>query len=396
MGKPGHGAEKREKHKDGHLSCFTFFSLPAERLVDPQGSGKRVALFVCPRKDQSAMKKIIVLSFLVTLLAAACNKAVTKNGEASQPQKPTQTQAATSTTQTATTTSGSDNFAPEPYTIDSVNKLAAKLAAKNGGNAATPTKATPAPVTEQDFRSQLTALYQEKIGFLDDKIKTWKLTKFAIGLGIDQSNKDISFYNQNCTDTGYCDPYAVKMSQLELDEDTKFSGIWQSRIDQGSQIEQKLNDELTALNADNSTVPQAEYALRQNELNTLVNESDIEQADASINQATYFTADKKAEIDNTILSHAQTAKAWADQQLATINAEAQTAAQNIPPIVTAPITTVPIQPTSIHCNTTADTQMGFPKSETECTEFPTMKTMVCNTSTSGYGSLQKDCYFINQ
>ena len=64
-----HGAEKREKHKDGHLSCFTFFSLPIERLVDPQGSGKRVAFFVYPQKNKFFMFGLVTLLFFVSFVA---------------------------------------------------------------------------------------------------------------------------------------------------------------------------------------------------------------------------------------------------------------------------------------------------------------------------------------
>ncbi len=293
---------------------------------------------------------------VVFLLSVGCNKITVKDNQTPQPQKQEAIQNQTVAFTTATSTAALPTQQTTPTATTSAytkSKLTSEQVAQLRKQYGLDGNSQSATTTPENFYGQLAALYDEKIQFLDDRIKWWKLDKMAVDMSAEQDKQGLSVFQAGQANGGYYDPYAVQTYQLELDEDSKISAIWQTRVSQGNQIEKKLNDDLFA---SPNNITQAEFISVQGSLNKLVDETQIQKDDSTIGQYGYFTVDKRKEIDNIIASRAQNAITQADQNLANFQAQQKA----LPPIpATVPIATG----------------------------------LVCNASANTYGGTTMDCYF---
>jgi hypothetical protein len=233
-------------------------------------------------------------------------------------------------------------------------------------------------VEAENFYDQLISLYKEKIDFLNKETFLFDTYKMLADNNIDFENKSIALLEPP---SAYSDPAAVQIYRLELNEDTQFSSIWQSRSDQYNQLKKKLQDELAAIDS-NVIISNPEYLMRQGELNTLVDESAIQKEDNAISNSVYFKGTKRKEINDAIEARAENAVAWAQGELLRIKSDLSNTTIYMPPVIPAPITPAQLQPSSIDCQTTHVN--GNP--QISCTDTSTMKTMVCDgtyTPTSG-------------
>ena len=138
---------------------------------------------------------------------------------------------------------------------------------------------------------------------------------------------------------------------------------------------------------------ETEYTLRFNQLQVLVNENDLDHAyadqDASISKLLGYLNETDEKLRSSMLTMAKKEKVEADRDLAAINTQIEIT-KNAQIISSAAILTpAQLQPTSVTCET--NRRVSGSRSTT-CTEFPSMKSMTCDTRYNGAGNLISDCY----
>ncbi|MFA6614031.1 MAG: hypothetical protein WCS83_04540 [Endomicrobiia bacterium] len=248
-------------------------------------------------------------------------------------------------------------------------------------------------IIEQSFYNQLVFSYEDKINFIEKKIKEWELIIFAIGLNIEDIEEGISCIEEDATSDFYDLSYAITMYNLEKNEAFKFLKIWEDRIIQYKEIRNKIKDRLIAFDKV-SFMSEAEYLLYQKELNLLVREDLIEEEEVLITSKIYFTYEKKEEIDEKILSGLEIDKKKAKQEIDNLQLEIDELDKQILDNklkmmdASSKIIESMEQPAQIRCETSNN---GYGKMTTTCSENFSGESIRCETSNNGYGKMTTTC-----
>ena len=244
-------------------------------------------------------------------------------------------------------------------------------------------------ITEENFYIQLLSLYNNKIDFLDDKIKLWGLMNFARDLSIKGKEDDFVFCKELTSKSGYDTSYATSIYELEIDEGYKIFEIWEARIDQYKGIKRRIENQLVDI-VEKYFFSEAEYLLRQKELNVLVNEDLIAEEDDSICDNVYFTADKIAELDEKILARAEKDQAEEEKEIDKLQKELNELEEQILDnkikMINANLNAMEIvkQPTEIRCETSRDGKT------TVCSNIFSGESIRC-TSINSFGKTTTTC-----
>ncbi len=243
----------------------------------------------------------------------------------------------------------------------------------------------PKEIAEKNFYDDTIKLYLNKVTFLEKQIKIFDIYK---GIFEDQAadERDSISVAEKLQNQGVNTSFGKAVWQAELAEDVRLIGAYNNATEQLKLTLQKLLDEIKPAGFIGSNVSKAEYLLREEALNTSINEDTIKSIPDAISKTRYFTAQKRDILHAEVLAAAEKDLATLQQQLAAIQAEIA----RTPPIVLPSInTSQSALPTSIHCETTHNAN-GYPS--TSCTNMTTLQTMRCDTSYNAYGNEQKSCY----
>lgn len=245
----------------------------------------------------------------------------------------------------------------------------------------------------ENFRTQTFSLYRDNIEFLKQKIGKLELYKDVFSIVNDNDKDMLSFLKQLKID-GYEPGNALQITTLELAESTKILNAEQDLINQVYKTKLRLEEDLSILNSSNLVISKAEYLLRKDEVEMLVNESEIDNALAKIDSSAYFTGARRKEFEDKFVVIAEADKAQADQDLASLRVQAEAMIRNIPAVVYIP-KYVPTDPLAITCNSSHD-QYG--NLITGCSSGSLGdgsiffgKSISCKTSYDQYGNLTTSC-----
>lgn len=258
-------------------------------------------------------------------------------------------------------------------------------------------KAPTQIIPEENFNGQLTELYQKKTAFLKKSIAIEEVSKTVSQISIRSAQEDINFFESNLSVYGSVS-YSAGLIQLTRDAInfwkykvaivTTVKSIEEGRINLWGQIKRRLEAEIADISSQ-AFISETEYKLRAIQLDELVNEDNSNQnADVDALLAPLEGVDEK--FHSLMLTMAQKEKAEADRELAAINAELEIIRSKPIPVIPVSITIDQLQPTRVSCETRHEVN-GNPS--TICTEFPSMKSMRCDTRYGIGGNAIKDCYF---
>lgn len=261
-------------------------------------------------------------------------------------------------------------------------------------------------VVEKDFKNDLLSLYDQKIKFIKVKI----LLRGAAGSGggslaIKNAKEDIDFFEKNrraddSQDFKEVNVKAVAFWKTLIEERQKIINYEDSIISTEKQILQKLEKEKSDIDS-KVFVSETEYKLRANNLNTLIDEENFEkeysEQDKNVSNIIGYQNDTNEKFNKLMISISERDLANVQQELVTIRADIETSKANsayynsLAETLRIEREQKQIQPTSVSCETSYSKGIGYPS--THCTEFPTMKTMTCDTNYNVGGNAIKNCYF---
>lgn len=314
----------------------------------------------------------------------------------SQPTPAVSTPTASIITATTTSTSEKSNNVFTPYQRPN-NKPITTPTIKTPSVASPDTIAfdsKPLVAPTANFYNSLSALYADKISYINHRIGLGAVNNLIIKSKEDEAKSFVSDSQKlqaqyswaNTTASNTVAINHINFLNYEIEQIDKLYPIMENRITELKQIKSRLESETLVLQPN---ISEAEYRLRAGELGDLVNEANIEKIDTSVFNSldNLFQVDKQ--YDDLELKAAYEQKAQADADLASIKIQQA----NIVPIIpiSSMITPTQTQPTSIHCETTQNSSTGNPS--ILCTEFPTMKSMRCDTTYNTYGNAENSCYF---
>ncbi len=262
-------------------------------------------------------------------------------------------------------------------------------------------KAPTQIIPEENFNGQLTELYQKKIAFLKKSISLKEIGILANKLGTQSIRDDISFSEDNLSTYGnsYSPSWmglvtnALNFWKYAVAERVAILTLEQDRIDFWNDVKEKLEKELADITPQKA-ISETEYDFRKFELNKLVDEDNLDKAyadqDIYISDKLTFLNKNNDEFHALLLSVAKKEKAETDREIAAINAELEIIRSRPIPAISVSITPDQLQPTRVSCETMHRVN-GNPS--TTCIEFPSMKSMTCDTRYNVSGNAIKDCYF---
>lgn len=249
--------------------------------------------------------------------------------------------------------------------------------------------------SDKNFHDSLLPLYTDKISFLDNQIASDTFGLYLVKAKIDEVNKFIS--DSEALQAKYSWSNTATLNNIAV-EHTNFNkyqiaqmkialSSLQERIAALGLIKSRLGKEFATMS---SNVFEGEFKLRTAELDSLVDKDKIKAQQTKIMDSIGALTKIDEDYNDLELKAAYQQKSQAESDLAAL--KAQEATISIPVVQSASIIApAQQQPSSIHCDTTYNANSGNPS--TLCTEFPTMKSIRCNTTYSVYGNPQKDCYF---
>lgn len=255
---------------------------------------------------------------------------------------------------------------------------------------------------DKDYHDLLGNLYFNKIAFLDKQISIFNLFT-GNDPTIEQKQADISFHkdwlekygklalDKSAIDLNLKTYEAIVFWNQEIDIRKNILEIYKYRVNDLESIKTRLNEELATI-ANTNFIPEAEYKLRSNTLNELINEEKFTEQYAEQDKNINDLLDKYNKIDadySTILrTMTVKTKDENDRSLSRIKAELESLKNT--PVPTIPVrSTFQSQPTSIYCEKRYK-KSGYPS--TTCIESPSMKSMTCDTNYDAYRNESKYCY----